>query len=99
MKILKNEPYEEILDNIQAVAHKNEILEQIDKYRTIESRDMSATIQSKITGLKKYTCLDFSKVYDRTIREHSEGMNETIETNVQKPQPANIRKNAMPATV
>ena len=65
-KMLRNEDYADILDNIRIKHQKQEIMERIARYRTIEMREMNAAMRAKQTGLKKSTCLELNRVFEKT---------------------------------
>lgn len=63
--ILKGESYDDLLGNIKP-KYRKEIMDKIECYRTIEQRDMNAALRAKTTGLKKSTCLELNRVFEKT---------------------------------
>lgn len=66
-RILLGEPFNDILDKVLN-NQKKEIMEKLERYRTIESREMTVSHRAKQTGLKKGTCEDLNRVYSRIVR-------------------------------
>jgi hypothetical protein len=64
--ILQGQPYDDILEEVHQRVKKEEILRRIEKYRPIEARDMSSAHRARVTGLRKSTCMNFNKAFQRT---------------------------------
>ena len=66
--ILRGEPYTDILDNVLSERRRTEIVSKIEKFRTIESREMTVGHRVQVTGLPRRTCEEFSKVYTQIVK-------------------------------